>query len=325
MEPEQSHNLTYGSGGAVLQYGLTGVEAGRPGASFEDVFLMVDEGWSNLKITQNYDGAGVSSEHKQNLGDRDLDNLFSGLTTIQVRNHPNAQSVSVPLEAVKTVTGDDWPDDATFTFKLEAGETPNSRIDVPLPVGDGVVCDSDAGSCTVTVSKPESGNTNTVSLGELTYTLRLFSPSGVQWSTDSLTFTYTISEVTPSADSAVKELTYSKASYTLSVTVIRFGAGNDLKAEVTLTRDTADNGSASVQLVNTSEWGQGTEDADHVTPSAEFTNSFDRGPLLGLPSTGGSTARQWLVLGLSLIGVSVLAWLAYRAWRRRNGLSNTVV
>ncbi|WP_072724652.1 Spy0128 family protein [Bifidobacterium lemurum] len=323
-DPVQSHNLTYGSGGAVLQYGLTGVEAGRPGASFEDVSLMVDVGWSNLRITQNYSD-NVSSDLKQDLVDLDLDNLFSGTTAIQIRNWPNNQNVSVPLEAVKTVAGDDWPEGATFTFKLEAGESPHSKVEVPLPVGDGVVCDSQAGSCTVTVSKPESGNTNTVSLGDLTYTLRMFSPSGVAWSTDSLTFTYTISEITPSADNAIEGMTYSKAIYTLSVTVSRLvTSGNALKADVTMTRDTADNGSASGLTVNTSTWGYGSEDADHVTPSATFTNSFGHSGL-SLPLTGGTTARQWLALGLSLIGISVLAWLAYREWRRRNGLSNTIV
>ena len=326
-------NLTYGSGGAVLHYGLTDTEASSPTASFEDVSLMNDVGWSNLKITQNYD-RGVSNNLKQPLDpDRDLSALFSGTTTVQVRNNPDSQNVSLPLNVKKTVNGGSWPENGIFTFKLTAEPYADKRITTPLPVGKDVVCESEAGedgsrSCTITVADPNDGtNQNEVLFGHLTFTTQLFKDLG--WPTkdvpsipddpDSpivkvnapLIFTYTISEIKPDKG-AVEGMTYSKAVYTLTVTVNRKASNpiNALSAIAVLKRVSNDDGTSS-DVQDISAWGDDTEESDHITPVAEFTNWFGY-PFL--PATGGLGSRMIVLAGITVLAVASMGVAS--TWRR---------
>nr|WP_240947400.1 FctA domain-containing protein [Bifidobacterium sp. DSM 109957] len=298
-----------------------------------------------MTVTQNYEEHEVDSSKKQNLvsgdlGQVDLSALFSGTTTVQVRNRANKSNVKVPLKVKKIVEGGDWAVGDEFTFKLtadpaQATASNGQKVTAPLPIGDGVECDSDEAadaerSCTVTVTRPESGTEDEVSFGEITFTTRLFQRTG--WPEDAdkngtpLEFTYTISEVKP-AEGAVDGMTYSEARYTLKVVVTRdwvSGKGsNALTVRVTLIRNT-DDGGVSVdggkgELMFDSQWGFDADETDPAVAVAEFTNSFGF-PVSSLPFTGGATGRQWLLWGLALAGASVLAWLAYNEWCKRHGL-----
>lgn len=74
----------------------------------------IDKGWGYLKVQQCLDHDDATGETpKQNLGDRDLTPLFSGMTNVQVRN----QKVG-GLEISKTVTGEGADKNHEFTFSL---------------------------------------------------------------------------------------------------------------------------------------------------------------------------------------------------------------
>ncbi|NMM93850.1 SpaA isopeptide-forming pilin-related protein [Bifidobacterium oedipodis] len=324
--PEQSMKLSYAKN-ALLQYGPSDDSA--TDTSFTGVTLLTTSGWSNLSIMQNY-GDGISSENKQEIVEgTSLNNLFSGTTTVLMKNKPNAQNVKVPLSVMKTVEGGDWPENGTFMFKLTTSKetemvyqgVSKGSVVTPLPSGEGVSCDSeaDAGqkrSCTVTVSQP---NTD-VSFGVITYTARLFNDIG--WPSDPphnpsgsyripFVFTYEISEIKP--DDAIKGMTYSQAKYTLSVTVSRETqpSNNALKAVATLTRNTNDAGQGPESEESKSTWGATSTTNSRVTPVAKFTNSFGY-PLL--PSTGGLGSQMIVLAGITVLAVASMGVAS--TWRR---------
>lgn len=102
-------HLQYRNDNEVLEYGAKDENG--------NAYFDVDAGWSKLLIRQCLDSdhqgdEGISS-NKQDLGDTDLTNLFSGTVTVRIRN----QSVG-NLRISKTVTGEDAPADDEFTFTL---------------------------------------------------------------------------------------------------------------------------------------------------------------------------------------------------------------
>lgn len=124
--------LSYSPDSSILQFGLSGLshEGYDPSDptkyhSYEDVTFMFDKGWANLHAYQNYNfnnyGAwtDVSSANKQDLTGKveNIDGLFSGTTTVQVRN-----TMTGRLLIDKTVINETNPhiedDDAVYNVEV---------------------------------------------------------------------------------------------------------------------------------------------------------------------------------------------------------------
>ena len=341
-------NLTYDTENAVLQY--RPIRMGSSAGDFKNVTLENDEGWSNLEIQQLYEDStlGVKNDFKTDLTKpvtRVLDPLFSGTTTVMVANSlTDDRYYETTLDVRKIVSGGQWPKDKIFTFEIKAesvtgwqedygkvapGTKPmdlSSKV-LMLPSGNGVSCDREQRTCWVTVSAPgDSGNKQTASFGILRFPYEMFKVGDKWYHMD---FTYSIREITPSENDAIKGMTYSKAQYTYTVkntgrrykeTIPKWSVA----ADESLTRIVSDTGST----VNTPVAPEAREDdasgKEASVYVAEFTNSFEE-PVSSLPFTGGATGRQWLLWGLVLAGASLLAWLAYNEWRKRGGWSNLLV
>lgn len=98
----QPLDLTYNTttGNSILDYRV------RDDAENKNLYFAVEEGWSKVKITQNYNN-GVKTDYKTNVTDKNLTNLFSRSTIVQVKNRPTgltiSKSVSSSLPSDKTV------------------------------------------------------------------------------------------------------------------------------------------------------------------------------------------------------------------------------
>lgn len=105
-------HLKYGANGRVYQYGPT--EEGKP------YRLETETGWIRMGITQDVSGDTNAKGARADLGDMNLNALFTGATCVRVANEREAS-----LEVTKKV---DVPDgltgnkDAGFTFKFTVPE-----------------------------------------------------------------------------------------------------------------------------------------------------------------------------------------------------------
>ena len=105
--------LQYANDFNVLDYGLIG--ANEKG-DLDSLTLETEEGWSKLFVRQHYDTeADMDTQHRQNLGDQDLTNLFSGSVFVRVAN----QRVGT-LRISKTVEseGGQTVPEEEFTFRV---------------------------------------------------------------------------------------------------------------------------------------------------------------------------------------------------------------
>lgn len=114
-------HFKYGANGRMYQYGPT--EEGKP------YRLETETGWIRMGITQDKQPKGTTSKGaRANLGDMNLNALFTGATCVRVANEREAS-----LEVTKKV---DVPDgltgnkDAEFTFKFTVpkGKTYNAAV-----------------------------------------------------------------------------------------------------------------------------------------------------------------------------------------------------
>lgn len=107
-------HLQYEEDNPVLDYGLIDSEK----KEHEFPALATATGWSKLEIRQclEHDNGRLNSGSKQDLGDRDLTNLFSGLTTVIVRDDITGGSGS--LSVSKTVGGDKGDKTKSFNFTV---------------------------------------------------------------------------------------------------------------------------------------------------------------------------------------------------------------
>lgn len=109
---EDEVHLKYGANGRVYQYGPT--EEGKP------YRLETETGWIRMGITQDVPGDTNAKGARADLGDMNLNALFTGATCVRVANEREAS-----LEVTKKV---DVPDgltgnkDAGFTFKFTVPE-----------------------------------------------------------------------------------------------------------------------------------------------------------------------------------------------------------
>ncbi len=105
-------HLKYGTNGRIYQYGPT--KAGEP------YRLETETGWIRMGITQDEPGVANAKGARADLGDMNLNALFTGATCVRVANEREAS-----LEVTKKV---DVPDgltgnkDAGFTFKFTVPE-----------------------------------------------------------------------------------------------------------------------------------------------------------------------------------------------------------
>lgn len=113
-------HLKYGANGRIYQYGPT--KAGEP------YRLETETGWIRMGITQDEPGVTNAKGARADLGDMNLNALFTGTTCVRVANEREAS-----LEVTKKV---DVPDgltgnkDAKFTFKFTVpeGKTYNAAV-----------------------------------------------------------------------------------------------------------------------------------------------------------------------------------------------------
>lgn len=109
---ENEVHLKYGANGRIYQYGPT--KAGEP------YRLETETGWIRMGITQDEPGVTNAKGARADLGDMNLNALFTGATCVRVANEREAS-----LEVTKKV---DVPDgltgnkDAGFTFKFTVPE-----------------------------------------------------------------------------------------------------------------------------------------------------------------------------------------------------------
>lgn len=110
----KSLHLKYGGKETVLDYGV------QYPTEEKDRRFTVDKGIPHLKVQQcnevteaNTDNIHVTDPRVFKLGDTDISGLFTGVTIVQVTDQRLGS-----LKISKTVTGDDVPQDAMFTFDI---------------------------------------------------------------------------------------------------------------------------------------------------------------------------------------------------------------
>lgn len=112
----ESLNLHYGLNNALLEYGTHEVNGITPNPYFE-----VDENIPGIRVEQNYqahenDILYSTTAIKTNLEDTNIRNLFTGSTTIVVRNRKEGSQGS--FSVTKTVSGSAAPENAAFLFDV---------------------------------------------------------------------------------------------------------------------------------------------------------------------------------------------------------------
>ena len=117
--PTQSMHLQYGVTGTRLEYGPYNAVGGNN----KQIVLTTDEGIPSLSITQCYGQNHGDDSLKENLGNTDITNLFTGTAIVQITNERTGN-----LQISKDVEGKDAPLNEIFTFEitLEKNGTPVS-------------------------------------------------------------------------------------------------------------------------------------------------------------------------------------------------------
>lgn len=149
-------HLQFENANEVLEYGALEEE----GVSYFDV----ETGWSKLLIRQclkedHQSDTGISSK-KQNLGETDLTNLFSGTVTVRIEN----QGVG-SLKITKHVSGDNAPENSEFTFDIAL--TTGTRED-----GSPIFLEGNYSASVVDSNGEAAGEEVTIQSGEGTVTLQ---------------------------------------------------------------------------------------------------------------------------------------------------------
>lgn len=212
----------------------------------------------------------------------------SPLVEATVTNLPKSVTVGqfLPLRKIvaKNSGGLGWQSGSTFAFQLEQIDEHNTPIYGASAALPKSCANATSGNpCTVTLSKPESGDSADGDFGTID-----FSRTG--------TYRYLVIERRPdSADRAMTTYRYSRAKYLAVVTVTSPAATNELRVSTTVTRIMDDSGSDTSGTI-----GAG----DPMT----FTNtniSASSLPLTGDVSDQPFHIAAWAFLGIALVGVAV--------------------
>lgn len=193
-KPEQTMELSYSAKDTILEYG--------PAETGGKVSLSYDSGWGRLNIQQDAFEESLPNGSPKTEITQSLNNLYSTTTIVKVKNKsstPTEPTSSVTLSGEdhlsieKVVEGDAWPDNAEFSFTIEAD---GGLAPMPSPT-------------TITIGKPATGNTATAHFGNIIYT-------------QAGTYKYIIKEVPGN----IKGMTYDTKKVSLTVTVTKNGDGS---------------------------------------------------------------------------------------------------
>lgn len=120
-------HLKYGANGRIYQYGPT--KAGEP------YRLETETGWIRMGITQDKPGVTNAKGARADLGDMNLNALFTGATCVRVANEREASlEVTKKVDVPAGLTGNK---DAKFTFKLTVPEGKTYKAAVFKNAGAG--------------------------------------------------------------------------------------------------------------------------------------------------------------------------------------------
>lgn len=150
-------HLKYGANGRIYQYGPT--KAGEP------YRLETETGWIRMGITQDEPGVTNAKGARADLGDMNLNALFTGATCVRVANEREAS-----LEVTKKV---DVPDgltgnkDAKFTFKFTVPTTAGKTYKAAVFENAGAASEKQVGD----MFDLENGREQTITAGQ---TIRVY-------------------------------------------------------------------------------------------------------------------------------------------------------
>ncbi|WP_162609741.1 Spy0128 family protein [[Collinsella] massiliensis] len=128
-------------------------------------------GWSRLDVTQCLEHDGAADTDKQDLGDTNLNALFTGNVTIHVTNRTIPEDATLDgaenLVVTKNLVGREWQDGDSFSFTLAADPDDDTTVKA---VEDGtVVLPDNADDGTVVVSNETQGDPKTAAFGDIIF------------------------------------------------------------------------------------------------------------------------------------------------------------
>lgn len=150
-------HLKYGANGRIYQYGPT--KAGEP------YRLETETGWIRMGITQDEPGVTNAKGARADLGDMNLNALFTGTTCVRVANEREASlEVTKKVDVPVGLTGNK---DAKFTFKFTVPTTAGKTYKAAVFENAGAASEKQVGD----MFDLENGREQTITAGQ---TIRVY-------------------------------------------------------------------------------------------------------------------------------------------------------
>ena len=150
-------HLKYGANGRIYQYGPT--KAGEP------YRLETETGWIRMGITQDEPGVTNAKGARADLGDMNLNALFTGTTCVRVANEREASfEVTKKVDVPDGLTGNK---DAKFTFKFTVPTTAGKTYKAAVFENAGAASEKQVGD----MFDLENGREQTITAGQ---TIRVY-------------------------------------------------------------------------------------------------------------------------------------------------------
>ena len=150
-------HLKYGANGRIYQYGPT--KAGEP------YRLETETGWIRMGITQDEPGVTNAKGARADLGDMNLNALFTGTTCVRVANEREASlEVTKKVDVLDVPTGNK---DAKFTFKFTVPTTAGKTYKAAVFENAGAASEKQVGD----MFDLENGREQTITAGQ---TIRVY-------------------------------------------------------------------------------------------------------------------------------------------------------
>ena len=150
-------HLKYGANGRIYQYGPT--KAGEP------YRLETETGWIRMGITQDEPGVTNAKGARADLGDMNLNALFTGTTCVRVANEREASlEVTKKVDVPDVLTGNK---DAKFTFKFTVPTTAGKTYKAAVFENAGAASEKQVGD----MFDLENGREQTITAGQ---TIRVY-------------------------------------------------------------------------------------------------------------------------------------------------------